>query len=316
LVALGCLILAGTAQAQWKIANSSQPFTSPSEGSGPFDLFHVYPLRSNPSAVQSRDYAHNPWGNVYWQQDPGNPSAYGMTGWIPTYVIYYGNGFTATQKSLIDTFVGNFKDNPVWNIAKSRYGGGNPYFDRRVEIACSTSCYNVWWGNCFPCNLNQWEEQGVITSLFNLNKVPRNTNAIYLLVLGTDINYSFSDPRSQKQNCATHDVHDGEYSSLYRYITLPLIKNSASACNFLKAVGYPNNDLVVDNAVAMLAHEMLEVVNNNYLDSWSYAIADKCANQVVGVGTRGTNANVLVGGQKYLISPVWDSWNNVCSMGL
>jgi hypothetical protein len=42
--------------AQWSNINGSQ-FSSPGGGSGPFDLFHVYPLYGSPSVSQVKDYA-------------------------------------------------------------------------------------------------------------------------------------------------------------------------------------------------------------------------------------------------------------------
>ena len=50
-------------------------------------------------------------------------------------------------------------------------------------------------------------------------------------------------------------------------------------------------------------------------DSNNNQAADKCANRVVGVGQKGPFTNAILGGHKYLLSPLWDPSGNVCSMG-
>jgi len=219
------------------------------------------------------------------------------------------------KKSMLDIFVGNVQNNAIWSVMKSRYGVGIPYFDRRVEVACSTSCAatSVW--SCLPCNINQWGEHGIINQLQNSGSVPKNSNAIYLLVLGSNVNYYWSQGGSTNQLCATHDLaaaSDGNY----KYITLPMPKSSSSACNVVKSIGYPNGDYALDSMAAIYFHELTEIVAPNYMDSWSYQIADKCANRFQAVGTQGTKGNARVGNQNYLIPPIWDSWYGVCTMGL
>jgi hypothetical protein len=60
LVALcGAALLTG-AKAQWRVVNTTGIFPSPSEGSGPFDLFHVYPFYSSNQLLETKDYAFNP----------------------------------------------------------------------------------------------------------------------------------------------------------------------------------------------------------------------------------------------------------------
>jgi hypothetical protein len=253
---------------------------------------------------------------VFFNTDPNRSWEKTLTGDIPTYVIYYGSGITDVQKSLFDIFAGNIKNHPVWsNVVKNNYGGGSPYFQARVNIGCSWSCGGAW-NNCYPCTVNQWQEAGLLNTLFKAGTVAKNANALYVFVYGTDINYVFSNGNGQM--CATHDIAETDVGGghKYRYISLPIIKSETAACNFLRNTGYPNNDYRVDSGVAMLFHEMVEGVLPNWIDSSWYAIADKCGNQAIGVGTAGTKANVLVGGQKYLLPSIWDKNSQTCTLSL
>jgi hypothetical protein len=225
-------------------------------------------------------------------------------------VIYYGSNFADTQGRL-NTLVGNIKNHAAWGIVRNSYGGGSPYFANSVNVACDSWCTNSW-SNCYPCNPTQWSESGILSTLFARGTVPKNSNALYIIVYGIDNTYTFS--QSASQMCATHDIAQTDVGGayLYRYISLPLIKSETSKCNFLKGIGYPNGNFRSDSGAAILFHEMVESVIPGYNDDWSYGVADKCANQVMGYGT--TKSNVNVGGVNYLLPSIWDKNSQVCSL--
>jgi len=47
----------------------------------------------------------------------------------------------------------------------------------------------------------------------------------------------------------------------------------------------------------------------------NFGIADKCANQIIGFGKEGANANAQIGIYNYRIPPIWDNTKGVCSNG-
>jgi len=227
-------------------------------------------------------------------------------------VIYYGSKLEDNQGRL-NTLVGNIENQFAWGIVRNSYGGGSPYFANSVNVACDSWCTNSW-SNCYPCNPTQWSESGILSTLFARGTVPKNSNALYIIVYGIDNTYTFS--QSASQMCATHDIAQTDVGGayLYRYISLPLIKSETSKCNFLKGIGYPNGNFRSDSGAAILFHEMVESVIPGFNDDWSYGVADKCANQVMGYGT--TKSNVNVGGVNYLLPSIWDKNSQVCSLGL
>jgi len=181
-----------------------------------------------------------------------------------------------------------------------------------VDVTCSSTCSA--WSGCFPCTVTQWKEAGLLNTLFSQGKVDKIENALYIFIYGTGATYSFS--QAPNQMCATHDVAETDVNGGYRYrvISLPIIKQETHACNFLRGIGYPNNDYQVDTGAAILFHELVEVVLPKFEDSGSNGVADKCANQVVGIGLAGAKANVNVGGQKYLLPSIWSNTDAACTL--
>lgn len=186
-------------------ANSTNGF-SRTGASGPFDLADVYPLYYSKTYIKSSTYVNGGgWvkekstddRDVRSREDPGHTTAYTLKGNIPTYVIYYGSGHTDRQKTLINWFINHVSKHPVWDIVNS-YGGGNPYFAKAVNLACTTSCTNPHTKGCYPCVFEQFDESLMFEHLLSQGIVPDIKIALYVFIMGTNVRYTFKQEGKAK----------------------------------------------------------------------------------------------------------------------
>ena len=123
--------------------------------------------------------------------DPNHPLAKTMEGTIPVYMIYYGSGHTDTHKNILDTLVAHISSHSLWNIIK-KFNGGIPYLAKRLNIPCSTTCTDPRVTGCYPCSIKQYDESPILKNIFNAQLMDKSQSNLYVLVLGTNVNYVFS----------------------------------------------------------------------------------------------------------------------------
>jgi hypothetical protein len=120
-----------------------------------------------------------------------------LTGDVPVYAIFYGTGYSTTQKSTILHFLNHVRYTSYWAMLKKAYVytmatpsqvPGSPYVGNTIDVACNPSA--TWLGQ-YPCKISQWQEQGILDAMFNQGLIPRNLNAVYALFLGSNVEYRF-----------------------------------------------------------------------------------------------------------------------------
>ena len=59
-------------------------------------------------------------------------------------------------------------------------------------MGCDGSSSCSMTSGCFSCNLQQWNEQPLLNKLMNEQGLPRNSNAVYAIIAGTNVRYQMS----------------------------------------------------------------------------------------------------------------------------
>jgi hypothetical protein len=114
-----------------------------------------------------------------------------LTGDIPVYIIYYGSGHLAGDNAKLEYFLTNIGDAPIWKVVY-QYGGGRPLKSLfKVSVPCDAQCTNM--SLCNSCSVIQHDEGIILDRLFSTARLPANQKAIYILMLGSNVIYTFKD---------------------------------------------------------------------------------------------------------------------------
>jgi hypothetical protein len=298
------------------------------QGDGPFDLGLVYPLYS--STQSSVSATHCSYSNIVLTQ-----GMFIFTGAnLPVNLIYYGSGFTATQKTLLQNFLGNIGSTSYWSLVKAyNYNGLAAATPALGSSIWSTDCITSTQYGLKGCSVTQYDEQGILNFGIDTGRLVNQKRSIYAILLGTSVKYTSDDGLfvlGQSAFCGTNSISCWGSSNNYAYISTQLPTSSSSTCNIAKALGgaFPN-EYAIDNLIAIVLHELVEAIvspslnagqvanfgtNSAFHDECSYAPADKCNNMYLSVGKFARNANIQVGGSNYLVFPLYDIVSNRCAM--
>ena len=119
--------------------------------------------------------------------------------------------------------------------------------------------------------------------------------------------------------CGYHQYfrNGGQRGSPWMYISYPYIKNTGQII-CATGPGSPNNDRIADVTVDTLSHEIIEAVNDPYLDAWrsrGLEISDKCQYIPLNTIDPKTKGNVIWNGHPYLVQEHYSNRRHGCVVG-
>lgn len=332
-------------------------FTMPScpDSSGPFDLGDVFTGSGAGTYSSSTRAPVDSLSNENAGTISRNSKYFYFTGnQLPVYVIYYGNGFTSNQQNLINNFIANIGSNAYWNVVKSYdSNAATPFLAQSTQINCNGFRYNGRLDSPKGCSMTEYSEMGIVAWTIDNRWLPNNRNAIYMIYGGTDVIYTMSNDENGSGSpqmgdvfttkggfCGTHGAIDydgsgGSYQG-YVYTYVQMLRNYHSHCNVIGYLAgtntYPNGDFVLDNAIALTGHELIEAIlspgeyqstravdnsgnGGSFWDDAGNEAADKCSNMFLNFGQFPNNGNIQVGNQNYIVFPLYNFNSHVCDMG-
>jgi hypothetical protein len=209
-----------------------------------------------------------------------------LTGPLSVYVIYYG-AFTATQKSVVENFVSGVGSSAWWNI-QNKYYYQQSTFTPKVYVGDSvvlkgtvTDKYSL------GKSLSASAAPTLIQANIDANRIPEDTNAVYIVLIAGDVQHSMPGPTVFcKDYCGNHNsatLRSGK-TIVYAFSGMPTACVNTCVPALNRAVS-PNNDIPLSGMVSAMAHELVEAVSNpqpNNFGAWvdsatGYENGDKCA---------------------------------------
>lgn len=233
------------------------------------------------------------------------------------YVIYYGS-FTATQHTILDTFLENLGGSGAFNV-NSEYTNGNGQAVMNV-LNYSPSADSFDDNYSLGKSLSGSFDTTIVHNTIAGGNLPSDVNGIYILTISPDV----SLPKSVW--CAYHwhstSIVTGED---IKYAVAPDPPQSLySGCSGNVAnygdTTSPNGDIGMDAVTDDLMHELSETATDPDGSAWftknGAENADLC-NFVYGqtfLATNGSHANHVFGNRDYLVQTIWDKASSVCAL--
>ena len=188
------------------------------------------------------------------------------------YVIWYGNwnqangSDTSTGKQIVSDFLTGLDNSPYYNINVS-YGGPTG----RIQLgAQTTDAYSN------GSRLSDAKVQAVVRSALTSNRLPTDTNGIYLVLTSSDVSESSG---FCTRYCGWHTAATLNGANI-KYSFVGNANRCLSSCA-AQTTG-PNGNAGVDGMVSVIAHELEEANTDpnpasGWVDSNGAENADKCA---------------------------------------
>jgi len=245
-----------------------------------------------------------------------------MTGTVNVYHIFYGD-FSSTvgaqSKSLID-FLGSTIGGSSWyNIMTTYYqtvGSTRTYVSNSVVKKATVALATTQQGGSITSSQIVTE----ITNLINAGTLPNDPNGVYMFIFRGDIGVTWSDGSQwagaspNGQWCGIHDAFP--YGNDYIKFSANGDTNFGaygSGCQAVRGTTV-NGNIGADSLASVYAHELVETVSN-WSGAWydtlsssataGYENADMCSWNFGTMLPGSANANVVIGGKKWLIQQNW-----------
>ncbi|HEV2728732.1 MAG TPA: hypothetical protein VGV15_01760 [Terriglobales bacterium] len=233
------------------------------------------------------------------------------------YVIYYGS-FTATQHSILDTFLQNLGGSGAFNVNSEYYDAQNMFIQNILNYSPATDGYNDNYS--LGTKLSGSFASTLVGNAISGGHLPADANGIYILTISPDV----SIPKSTW--CAYHTHSTGIVSGTdIKYAVAPDPPSSLySGCSGNVAnygdTTSPNGDIGMDAVADDLIHEISETVTDPDLSAWytknGAENADLC-NFVYGttfLAPNGSHANHTFGNRNYLVQEIWERLGSFCAL--
>ncbi len=229
-----------------------------------------------------------------------------LTGTPTLYYIFYGT-WSSTAKTILTDFASTL--------------GGSPY--EKVNSSYTGVTGNLTYGGSSTDNYSHGTSfsdsslKAIVSSAITSGALPKNSNAIYLVVTSADVNESSG---FCTQYCGFH-THATISSTDIKYGFIGNTDRCPSACE-----GFPNNapngNTGADGSASIIAHEQEEAISDPDLNAWFDSSgnenADKCAYNygTTYTSANGAMANVHLGSRDFLIQQNWNANTGRCALHL
>jgi hypothetical protein len=231
------------------------------------------------------------------------------------YIVYYGS-FTATQHSILDTFLQNLGGSPAYNVNTEYFNAQNQFIQNVLNYSPATDSYNDAYS--LGTNLSGSFVTTILHNAVAGGHLPTDTNGIYMLTISPDVKL----PKSVW--CAYHSHTSSLIVSgvdiKYALAADPPPSILTSCSGNLATFGdttSPNGDIGMDEVVDSLIHELSETVTDPDLSAWytkgGAEVGDLC-NFIYGptfLAPNGSHANHVFGNRNYLAQEIWSMENPV-----
>ena len=280
-----------------------------------------------PPAVPFVQYGIKHWGGPI------------MTGVPVMNYVYYGTGFAATTKNVLNDFAGAVGGSPWLNVQTSYMTRAGVALQNKLtfgsapSIAATDRC---WQGTALTDNA----VAAVVSCMISDGRIPYNANSLTLVLTGSEISQGSSATGTFCGNyCGWHSYRwESLFFFFFSFLFLPhpthppspssssydysgrmfkfgfvgSANRCLSACS-AQSAGSPNNNVEADAMASIIAHELTETTSDPELDAWyddsGMENADKCAWQfgsVYASPTPGAGyANTKVGARNFLLQLNW-----------
>ncbi|KAJ3301258.1 hypothetical protein HDV03_001079 [Kappamyces sp. JEL0829] len=283
-----------------------------------------------------------------------------LTGDVNVYLVYYGK-WSAARKTVVESFLNNVAESDWYRPMKALYSQDattrkKTFINGKIRVAGVTSDPTKARGSNFV-----WGDvPSLITSYIDKKTFPLDPNGIYFLLGDETISESFnpafgptSDPAGGPAKfctdyCGYHVAHRIPKSAaapqtdiFYSFVALPsdsCFQTGCSAYDSVLDITYnnvtsPNNDVHLDSAMSVIAHELIEAISDPYSNQkmypdqkygWGYIKtdgsyfpeenADQCAYVFPNAKTdaRGVTTNAKVGPLSFLLQANYLASKNAC----
>jgi len=245
-----------------------------------------------------------------------------MTGTVNLYHIYYGDfsSVVGTQsKQLIDFFGSTIGGSSWYNIMTTYYqtvGTTKTYVSNSVVKKNTVSLATTQQGG----SVTSAQIVTLISNLISAGTLPNDPNGVYMFIFRGDISVTWSDgsswagASSSGQWCGIHDA----FAYGNGYIKFSAVGDTnfgayGAGCQAVRTTT-ANGNIGADSLASVYAHELVETVSD-WNGAWydasptsataGYENADICAWKFGALLPGSTNANVVIGGRKWMIQTNW-----------
>ncbi|MEP7119672.1 MAG: hypothetical protein ABJE95_02135 [Byssovorax sp.] len=234
-----------------------------------------------------------------------------MLGTVGIYYIWYGN-WQGTGKSILKDFASSLGGSPWWNINTS-YTDGN---GKKLSSSASyLGGYQYTGSSGYNTYLTDAQIQSVVSDTINQGKLPKSSNAVYLLLTSKDVD-------TESFNGGSCGFHTGQWigGTQVKYGWV----GDASMLHANDCSGQatsPNGNRGADGMTSHVAHELTEAATDPWSGGWYSANGDengdKCS-WTFGKTSKtqtGADYNITLGARKYLIQQNWvNAAGGYCAM--
>jgi len=236
-----------------------------------------------------------------------------LTGTAYLYNIYFGT-FTGSFPSLMDNFVTQLGGSNWYNIMQTYYhmiGGQITYASNSLKFVKSIYITPA----STTTSITQYDVETYIQNALTNGQLKYDANGIYSFFFPGSYSLTAYDGSAWQVNWC--GFHTSMWTANNEQLNYQVIGDTTSASQPTRCrVAFttsPNGNMGFDGAASIVAHEIVETVsdwNGAWLDTagadtYGWENGDLCA-WTFGTYISGTtNANTVVGGQKYLLQQNW-----------
>lgn len=234
-----------------------------------------------------------------------------LAGPINLYVVYYGS-FTATQHSILDTFLQNVGGSKAFNVTTEYYDSQGQFIQNAFNYNPAIDSYDDAYsmGNTLT---GDFFETQLLHNAVAGGHLPSDVNGIYILTISPDVNLP------DNVWCAYHAyspvIIEGAEVTYAVAADPPSATGILGGCSGNIAIYHdklsPNFDLGMDSVADSLIHELAETASDPIINAWftftGEEMADVC-NFNYGPTFPAPNrshANVKFGNRDYLVQQLW-----------
>ena len=261
-------------------------------------------LRPRPDGMGDRIRAAGPNNKSSVEFDTGNQIQYWggsvLLGTTHVYVIWYGT-FDSGTTGILTTLIGSIGGSPYFNINTGYFDSGGNSVSNSVTLAGSVHNNYSKGKSLFNSDIGV-----IVADTLAAGQLPLDANGIYMVLTAGDVSVTGFGTSF----CGYHSFETvGSATVHYAFIGDPAPSHLNGCAQ--QHTNSPNNNPGADAMASTIAHELEETVTDPNLDAWFDSagdeIADKCAWTFGSTYTvaNGSNANMILGGNNYLIQQDW-----------
>lgn len=246
------------------------------------------------------------------------------------YAIYWGSGYNAGYKGLIDGFFKNLTADG--GKTSNVYYSSSQYYQKSGNVTvhispiqhyvaswsdttlpATSGCASVAGGST-KC-ISDAQLRAEVTKAINTNGWPTGIGNEYFVFLGNGISTCYGAVGCAfVQFCAYHWNYTLNGATVL-YANMPYTGHDLVGCG---SKNYPNGNSAADSTINFISHEAIETITDpqgtGWYDSSGFEGGDKCAwdfGSPLG-GANGAHYNQVINGAHYYLQQEWSNYSNKC----